>query len=387
MFTAVHIELAEVATTGVSRERLETLVAELTKVESHAAERRLAATAAIDALADGGLDGADVIRVKARRSAKSAKKAARTAAALEKMPKMRASLALGEITEEHADAAADAATRVSPEEADELVDDAASRPADLFAKGARSWATAREREEEKASRQARLRAAREVSTWTDAEGMWCLFAKFDPEAGQELSKALQREGDRLWRDDGGRDGRPDEVRTPDQRRADALHGLVTQPAVTGAGKRPHPKHLVIVRADASRLSAEPTGRAEFVDGTPLPQATLERIACGAEFVGMVFGAAGESLWQGRRQRVATDAQWSNLIERDGGCFCCGADPAHCEAHHVVPWAPPMRGPTDIDNLALVCTPTHHLIHDQGYRVIWVDGKWTLAPPLRRLRAA
>jgi hypothetical protein len=380
MFTAVHTILAEATTTDLTRPALETLLGELARVEAHAAERRLAVTAAIDALDDGGIGGADVNRVKARRSAKRSKQAARTATALQRMPKTRAALARGEINEEHADAAADAAERVSPEAADSLVDDAASRPADLFAKSARSWSSAREREDEKAARQEWLRAAREVSTWTDREGMWCLLAKFDPATGQELAKALQRRTDQLWRDDGGRDGRPDDVRTPEQRRADALHALVTDPAAMPTGKRPHPKHLVVVRADAGRFSDHPSGVAEFVDGEPLTQATLERIACGAEFVGVVFGADGETLWQGRRHRVATDAQWINLIARDGGCFCCGGDPAHCEAHHIVPWAPPGRGPTDIDNLVLTCSRTHRLVHDHGYRIIRVDGKWTLAPP-------
>ena len=135
MFEVAHGELEAVKTEGLARAALELLVAELSRVEAHAAERRLAATAAIDALDDGGLGGADVTRVKAKKSAKGSKKAAKTAAALRRMPKTRAKLARGEINEEHADAAADAADRVSPEAADELADRAATRPADLFAEG------------------------------------------------------------------------------------------------------------------------------------------------------------------------------------------------------------------------------------------------------------
>ena len=387
MFEMVHAELAEVTTDHLTRDALETLVAELAKVEAHAAERRLAATAAIDALDDGGLGGAEVNRVKGRKSSKRAKKAAKTAAALTQMPKTREKLAQGEINEEHAEAAADAADRVSPEAADDLADVAATRPADLFAKESRSWANAHERETERAERAARLRAAREVTTWTDADGMWCLLGKFDPDTAQELRAALTREVNRLWRADGGRDGRPDEVRTPEQRRADALAALMLASSGAGAAKRPHPKHMVAVRVDAGRCSADPSGVAEYVDGTPLSQATLERIACGAEFVATVFGAAGETLWQGRRHRLATEAQWANLIARDGGCFCCDAEPAHCQAHHIVPWEPPGRGPTDIDNLVLVCMQTHHLLHEQGFRVVWVDGKWSLAPPVAGEQAA
>ena len=83
MFTAVHTILAGVTTTDLARPALESLLGELAKVEAHAAERRLAVTAAIDGLDDGGIGGADVTRVKARRSAKSARKAAKTARAAE----------------------------------------------------------------------------------------------------------------------------------------------------------------------------------------------------------------------------------------------------------------------------------------------------------------
>ena len=73
-----------------------------------------------------------------------------------------------------------------------MAGDAQSRPADLFAKQARSWAGAREREDAKEDRKARQIAAREVSWWTDADGMWNLYAKVDPDTGKELQKALNK---------------------------------------------------------------------------------------------------------------------------------------------------------------------------------------------------
>ena len=76
--------------------------------------------------------------------------------------------------------------------------------------------------------------------------------------------------------------------------------------------------------------------------------------------------------------VATDDQWRALVARDGGCFCCPADPSHCEAHHLHPWA--TGGSTDIDDMVLVCNRTHHLIHDFDYQIIWTDNGWKLLPP-------
>jgi len=384
MFEATHTELEASSPSGLSRPRLESAIEELSRVESHAAERRLAFTAAIDDLDDGGLNAETVTRSRTKRSKRASEKAAKTAKALRNMPKTKAALADGRITEEHADAAADAAERVSPAEADDaLAADAALQPADRFAKQSRSWANAREREEEIEARQQRRWVARVARTWTNADGMLCLYGEFDPVAGAAVKKAFDRETNRLWHHDGGRDGTPDEIRTRDQRGADAIAGLLTREPATQPAKPPHPKHVLMVRVDVDRLRADgPSGTAELVDGTPLPQATLERIACGADLIGMIYGADGSVLWQGRRVRTATDDQWLALVARDGGCAICSADPAYCEAHHIDPWAPPTNGRTDIDRMALVCTSDHHLIHEQGYTLARVEGSWQLIRPGR-----
>ena len=61
---------------------------------------------------------------------------------------------------------------------------------------------------------------------------------------------------------------------------------------------------------------------------------------------------------GRTARTATPAQRRALAARDGGCIIPGCEiPAeNCQAHHVQDWA--AGGPSDIDNLALLCW-THH----------------------------
>ena len=48
---------------------------------------------------------------------------------------------------------------------------------------------------------------------------------------------------------------------------------------------------------------------------------------------------------------------------------CLRPPSHCQAHHLKFWTRD-QGPTDIDNLALVCAFHHWLIHDKH---------WTLQP--------
>ena len=75
----------------------------------------------------------------------------------------------------------------------------------------------------------------------------------------------------------------------------------------------------------------------------------------------------EVLDLGRRTRWPTAAQHRALAHRDGGCVFPGCDrPSEwCDAHHLVHW--PSGGPTDLDNLALLCRRHHVAVH---------EGRWS-----------
>jgi hypothetical protein len=46
------------------------------------------------------------------------------------------------------------------------------------------------------------------------------------------------------------------------------------------------------------------------------------------------------------------------------------------------------GPTDLDNLALVCRAHHRAVHEDGWRLVrGPDGQFTATPPHRKYRAA
>ena len=76
------------------------------------------------------------------------------------------------------------------------------------------------------------------------------------------------------------------------------------------------------------------------------------------------------LWGGRRRRSITHAQRAALAIRDGGCVFpdCDAPPSWCDGHHVEWWRD--GGPTDIDNLVLLCRRHHGDAHSDD---------WTLEP--------
>ena len=84
------------------------------------------------------------------------------------------------------------------------------------------------------------------------------------------------------------------------------------------------------------------------------------------------------LWVGRASRTVTAAQWRALVVRDRTCIVAGCSrrPAQCQAHHVRHWLD--GGPTDLDNLVLLCHAHHHDHHDRGHDLQHRDGRWLTA---------
>ncbi len=145
-----------------------------------------------------------------------------------------------------------------------------------------------------------------------------------------------------------------------------------------------PRHQIVIVASADLISGrDPHGRCEIPGVGAIPQSELERLACDAELFGVLFSGDGEPLWHGRGERTATDAQRRALLARDGVCVLCADEPALCESHHITPWAKPREGPTDIDNLALLCGTCHRRLHNHK-RVLTrsADGTWGTAPDPR-----
>ena len=161
----------------------------------------------------------------------------------------------------------------------------------------------------------------------------------------------------------------------------------SQPSIGTRGlreNRPPPslrnQILVIAHTDAI-TGADPDARCEIPGTGPIPRSELERLACEAELFGALFDGNGLPLWHGRRTRTVTPQQWRILIARDRGCVLCAASPSHCHAHHIVPWTAPAEGPTDIDNLVLVCNRHHHHIHQHNLTLTRApDGQWSTHTP-------
>ena len=96
---------------------------------------------------------------------------------------------------------------------------------------------------------------------------------------------------------------------------------------------------------------------------------------------------------GRTFRTAPPDLRRALEVRDGGCVMpgCHADPSRCEAHHVGFWR--HGGTTSLRDMALVCLPHHHDLHEDGWNLYADAGKdpgdpdgGILVPPAPRLVA-
>ena len=142
-------------------------------------------------------------------------------------------------------------------------------------------------------------------------------------------------------------------------------------------KRRHPRHRGIVRVPLERYLGDTTADATLLGEGPLPASVIDRIMCDMDLSPLIVDADGNPLWLGRSTRAATDEQWMALIDRDQGCVVCGADPSYCEAHHLDFWE--HGGPTDITNLALLCTRHHHDLHDQDLELVGSEFGWMLRP--------
>ena len=123
-----------------------------------------------------------------------------------------------------------------------------------------------------------------------------------------------------------------------------------------------PKAQLCVVMDVPYLATNgERGRCEIPGVGAIARSELERLGCDPDIYGILFDQQGLPLYHGRKTRRVSPQQWRVLVARDKGCVICGAHPNWCQAHHVRYWR--LGGPTDIDNLVLLCHAHHRWVHD------------------------
>jgi hypothetical protein len=161
----------------------------------------------------------------------------------------------------------------------------------------------------------------------------------------------------------GDGGSSDSDATLDEKRADALYALASARIASDADTD---RATVVVHAPIESLACAGPGAA-LEDGPALHGRTALRLSCDCLLEAVLHNERGEVVGIGRKQRKVPRWLLRQLKYRDGRCTFPGCEAKHfLHAHHIRHWA--RGGPTDLDNLVLVCTFHHKLVHEYGWDV-------------------
>lgn len=318
------------------------------------------------------------------RSRKTTKQEARRRAKRGKVvnlnPDLADDMADGELGPEQVDAIADANEATDGDAAtnEELIGEIKASNPDDAKNIATKWVDDQRTNKEREDRRARQRRKRSVSRFPTKNGLEAIMIEGDRESIDEMWNPIRGLAKKLYARDGGRKVTASKhARSRQQRMFDATHQLLTHPD-SGRGRPGATAQMFLWARLDDVVAGSPVVR--FGDGRIVPDTVLSRYMCDATIAGIVFDQHGELLWQGRNVRYATPTQIRGLIARDKGCVICHADASDCVAHHLIPWNAPLKGETNIEDLALVCDDCHHHIHDNTLTLYRDDdGRWQLRP--------
>jgi hypothetical protein len=196
----------------------------------------------------------------------------------------------------------------------------------------------------------------------------------DAEGGAVLRTALEPLAKPVGKGDDRKLGR---------RFADALvelagHSLDNGLVPRRATQRPHLQVTTTLETLLQRAGA-PAADLEF--SLPISAVSVERLSCDCNVTRILLGADSQVIDVGRSRRVISPAQRRALNVRDKGCRWPGCDrsASYTSGHHLVQWT--KGGPTDLDNLTLLCRRHHWLVHEGGWQLVKTDdGPMHAVPP-------
>jgi len=184
---------------------------------------------------------------------------------------------------------------------------------------------------------------------------------------------------------------PSDGETPwDQRMCDGFLALIrSQSGGGGGGTVAANPYFVVVHVPMAALvddSGESSDLAGDLERDGLIRtATVQQIACDATIALAIDDDAGRTMYEGRSRRDPSAAQRREVWRRDRCCRFPGCtNVTFTNVHHIRRWKPD-RGPTDLDNLALLCVHHHHLVHQSGWTMSGdANGELTIVGPSGRV---
>ena len=210
----------------------------------------------------------------------------------------------------------------------------------------------------------RVWEARSLSAWRNAaRGTLCLRAELPLEVGELVMLAIERALEREEVASGVAETSSSGFLA---QQADALvamsktylGGGSTGSAAASTSTADHTQ--VVIHVDEAALRGG-VGRADA------PLETVRRLACDASLVVVAEDERGTPLSVGRKQRTVPASIRRALWARDRHCTFPGCQRTRfVDAHHVDHWVD--GGETGVDNLVLLCSYHHRLLHEGGYRI-------------------
>ena len=366
-------------------DRIEALEEEIVLLAAHihAAEHRfLTLVAEYDRLrgweAAGHRSCAHWLAFRTGYSLGAARERVRAARALADLPQTSASMSRGELSF----CAVRALTRVAtPENESDLLDLARGATTAQLERMVRGFRLGSRQDE--ADREKERFESRCFSVFPDEEGMYVVKGRLTPEVGALLMRAVEAASDALYREKGPKSVSY-ETSSEDaaHRRADAL-GLLAERAIAAgfssspdsearaplSGSRAE-RYQVLLHVDAETLKEDGSGlgRSELEDGTRVSSETSRRLACDASVVRIGHASDRSVLDVGRKTRTIPPSMRRALEVRDRGCRFPGCGLRFTDAHHIKHWAD--GGETKLENLLLLCSHHHRLLHEEGWKVEW-----------------
>ena len=169
-----------------------------------------------------------------------------------------------------------------------------------------------------------------------------------------------------------------ELASTEQRFADALVDMAEHCLANGPGRRERRagrRYEVVLTIGRNELAAQSTGGGARYHVDPdwgIDEEDARQIACDADLTELVQDARGSLLNYERRRRIVPGRLLRALKLRDRNrCRFPGCPhQRYVEAHHVQHWID--GGETRLDNLVLLCSAHHRLLHHGAFHITVED---------------
>jgi hypothetical protein len=195
--------------------------------------------------------------------------------------------------------------------------------------------------------------------WWYTDDAFQLRGELPAAQGAIVAKALDRVAETIPE----MPGTEDDPYPEDARRADALVALCSSRIAAD----PDPNRAtVVIHAQLDGLVSG-SGGCEIEDGPVIHPETARRLLCTARVQTVLEDERGDVIKLGRMHREPPAWMLRQLKHRDRGCRFPGCGMRRfAQAHHLSWWS--HGGRTELENLALICSFRHKLVHELGWSI-------------------